>query len=432
MLDLHVHTCLSPCGDLDMHPAGLAAAAKLAGLDGVAVCDHNSAANVAASVRAARAVGLTVVPGLEIASEEEVHVLAWLPDVASAESLGCQVYGVLPGRNDERAFGQQIVATETGEVTAFEDRLLIGATTWPLDRVIEAVHGAGGLAVAAHVDRERFGLVGQLGLVPSGLAVDALEVSPRTTLAEGRERYAAGAWPVVTGSDAHAPADVGRGVTYWLLDRPGQAEIALALREAEGRALLGGGRPMEDLSLHILDVARNAVEADATRVEITIEEDPGADRLLIEIRDNGRGMDPGAVARATDPFFTTRTTRRVGLGLPLLAAAARAAGGDLTIESAPGCGTRVRATFAHGHVDRAPLGDIETTVMVLSAGSPEVDLVFRHAIGRGAFELDTRELRTVLGGEPLNSPAGIAALREAVRQGEAALHGRARAGKGAA
>jgi anti-sigma regulatory factor (Ser/Thr protein kinase) len=432
MLDLHVHTCLSPCGDLDMHPAGLAAAARAAGLDGVAVCDHNSAANAAAVVRAGRAVDLAVIPGLEIASEEEVHVLAWLPDVPSAEGLQRQVYGVLPGRNDERAFGQQVVVTETGEVTGFDERLLIGATTWPLDRVVAEIHAAGGLAVAAHVDRERFGLVGQLGFVPPRLAADAVEVSARTTLAEGRARYAGGATPVVTASDAHAPAEVGRAVTYWLLDRPDRAEIGLALREAEGRALLGGGRPMEDLSLHILDVARNAVEAGATRVEIAVEEDLAADRLLVEIRDNGRGMEPEMAARATDPFFTTRTTRRVGLGLSLLAAAARAAGGELTIESAPGRGTRVRATFAHGHVDRAPLGDIETTVMVLAAGSPEVDLVFRHAVGGGSFELDTRDLRSVLGGEPLGSPAGIKALREAVRRGEAALHGRTHAGKGAA
>lgn len=432
MLDLHVHTCLSPCGDLDMHPAGLAAAARAARLDGVAVCDHNSAANAAATRRAGEAADVAVVAGLEIASEEEVHVLAWMPHVAAAEALQAQVYAVLPGRNDARTFGPQVVVTADGEVTAFEEHLLIGATRWPLDRLVDVVHAAGGLAVAAHVDRERFGLVGQLGFVPPGLALDAIEVSPWTPLADGRGRYALAGPPVVTASDAHAPADVGRAVTYWLLECPDQAEIARALRDEGGRALLGGGRPMEDLSLHILDVAQNAVEAGATRIEIAVVEDPGADRLVIEIRDNGRGMDPETVARATDPFFTTRTTRRVGLGLPLFAAAARAAGGALAIESAPGRGTCLRATFVHGHVDRAPLGDLETTVMVLSAGSPDVRLVFRHTVSDRSFELDTTHLRATLGGEPLNSPAGIAALRQAVRHGENAVRGPAHAGKGAA
>lgn len=404
-----------------MHPAGLVACARAAGLDGIAVCDHNSAANAAATMRAGASAGVSVIPGLEIATEEEVHVLAWLPDAASAESLQRHVYDALPGWNDERTFGAQVVALESGEVVGFEERLLIGATRWSLDRTIDAIHGAGGLAAAAHVDRERFGLIGQLGLVPPGLRVDAFEISPRSTLPEGRALVGDLAAPLVMGSDAHAPDQVGRAVTFWLLDRPDHAEIARALREQDGRALLGGGRPMEDLSLHILDVARNAVEAGATRIAVTVEEDASADRLSIEIRDNGRGMDAAVVARATDPFFTTRTTRGVGLGLPLLAAAARAAGGDVSIESAPGRGTRVHATFACGHIDRAPLGDLETTMMVLCAGSPEVDIVFRHGVGERSFALDTEDLRAALQGEPLSAPRGIAALRSAMREGEARL-----------
>ena len=432
MLDLHVHTCLSPCGELEMHPAAVVAASRDRGLDAIAVCDHNSAANVAATVRAGAASGLPVLAGMEIASEEEVHVLGWLPDAESAARLQSRVYAVLPGKNDERVFGPEVIVDEHGEVLGFEQRLLIGATTWSLERVVQAVHDEGGLAIAAHVDREHFGLVGQLGFVPTGLPLDALEVSPRMPLAEARARFGALLLPIVTGSDAHDPGAIGRAVTLMLLDRPSLSDIRLALAERHGRAVLGGGRPMEDLSLHILDVARNACEAGATRIEILVAENPGTDRLVIDILDNGRGMDAEAARRAADPFFTTRTTRRVGLGLSLLASAARAAGGDFTIDSAPGRGTRVRATFVRSHVDRAPLGDLETTVLVLAVGSPDVDLVYRHALGDRSFELDTAHLRAVLHGEPFTSPAGIAALRDAMRRGESALVAAPQAGKGAA
>lgn len=432
MVDLHVHTCLSPCGELEMHPAAVVAGARDLGLSAIAVCDHNSAANVTATVRAGVSAGVAVIPGMEIATEEEVHVLGWFPDIAAALRLQERVYAALPGKNDARVFGDQVVADEHGNVLAFEDRLLIGATRWTIDRVVQAIHEEGGLAVAAHVDRERFGLVGQLGFIPPDLPLDALEVSARMPLDEARARFGAFGDPIVTGSDAHQPDALGRCITWMLLDTPGFEDIRLALAGREGRAVLGGGRPMEDLSLHLLDVAQNAVEAGATRVEISVEEHLDRDLLVIEVRDNGRGMDKDTVARVTDPFYTTRTTRRVGLGLSLLSATAKASGGTLAIDSVWGQGTRVRATFVRSHIDRPPIGDLETTVVVFAAGSPELDLVFRHALGDRSFELDTAHLRAVLGGQPLDSPDGLAALRDAMRRGEAGLLTPAPAGKGAA
>jgi signal transduction histidine kinase len=133
---------------------------------------------------------------------------------------------------------------------------------------------------------------------------------------------------------------------------------------------------MEELSLHVLDIAENSIAAGAKRVEIRIEEDPAADWLTIEITDDGAGMTEEQLQRATDPFFTTRTTRRVGLGLPLLQQAALAAGGDLQIHSAPGRGTQVTARFRYSHLDRQPMGDLRSTLMTLAAGHPEIDWVF--------------------------------------------------------
>jgi anti-sigma regulatory factor (Ser/Thr protein kinase) len=421
MLDTHVHTCLSPCGELDMHPAALVEAGIEAGLDAVAVCDHNSAENVAAVQRAGRAKGLAVIPGMEVTSEEEVHVVALLPDTEAALALQSRVQRALPGKNDPDAFGMQVIANEHAEVLGFDEHLLIAATTLGIDAVVDGIHALGGLAVAAHVDREGFGIIGQLGMIPPGLPLDALEVSTRTPMNVARSNYGAAALPLICSSDAHQPDRVGRGVTFMLMEQPSLPELRLALAGARGRAVLGGGRPMEDLLLHILDIVRNAIEAGATTVEVELIEDLERDLLVICVRDNGRGMDQAALARATDPFFTTRTTRKVGLGLPLLAAAARAASGDVTVESTLGKGTRVVATFQHSHIDRAPVGDIETTLLVLVAGSPEVDILFRHVVGSRDYELSSRDLAAALEGAGLASPQGLALLRAAIRQGEAEL-----------
>ena len=132
---------------------------------------------------------------------------------------------------------------------------------------------------------------------------------------------------------------------------------------------------MEDLSLHILDIVENSIGAKASRVKIKVDEDTQKDLLMIEIEDNGRGMDGETVKKVLDPFFTTRTTRRVGLGLPLLDQATRESGGDIEIESKVGRGTRVRASFGYSHIDRKPMGDIGATLTILIAGNPEVDFV---------------------------------------------------------
>ena len=405
-----------------MHPSAIVRAAADAGLDGILICDHNAADNVAAVGRAARVSGCVAVPGMEITTEEEVHLVALLPDVAAAGVLHARVAAALPGRNAPAAFGEQVIANEAGEVLGFNASLLAGATSWTVGRAADEIHRAGGLAIAAHVDRERFGIVGQLGFVPPGLALDAIEVSATTAYDAGRRRYADPlGLPAVTGSDAHEPGAVGRALTYLHLDHAAAAEVRRAIRAEGGRAVLGGGRPMEDLALHILDIARNGAEAGATRVEILVDEDPATDTLRIVVTDNGRGMDADTAGRALDPFFTTRQTRVVGLGLPLLRQAAEAAGGGLHVASEPGAGTRVEALFGLTHLDRAPLGDVETTVLVLMASHPDVDLDWTHRRGDREYSLAAADLRSALDGASLGSPAGLALLRSAVRHGEQTL-----------
>jgi len=150
---------------------------------------------------------------------------------------------------------------------------------------------------------------------------------------------------------------------------------------------------MEDLSLHILDIVENSLRSQARLVEILVTEDPGRDLLTLEIRDDGKGMDPEECSRATDTFFTTKPGRRVGLGLALVAQAAREAGGEFTVSSAADVGTTVRATFRWGHPDRRPLGDISATLEALVAGNPGVDFVCEQRRGADVIRFDTREVR---------------------------------------
>jgi anti-sigma regulatory factor (Ser/Thr protein kinase) len=174
---------------------------------------------------------------------------------------------------------------------------------------------------------------------------------------------------------------------------------------------------MQDLSLHILDIAENATQAGATLIEIDISEDRDKDLLEISIQDNGKGMDAEMLRYATDPFVTTRTTRRVGMGLPLLQQAARETGGDLRITSEPGKGTRVVATFQKNHIDRRPLGDMGATLTTLIMGNPYRDFVYTSSLREEAVEVDTRSIRKELDGAmDINDPAVIRLIRDLFRK----------------
>lgn len=194
---------------------------------------------------------------------------------------------------------------------------------------------------------------------------------------------------------------------------------------------------MRELSLHILDIVQNSLAAGATTVDLMIEEDLAADRLTITVRDNGRGMDAATLARVTDPFFTSRSTRKVGLGIPLLKAATERCNGDLKITSQPGVGTTVTATFQHSNIDRAPLGDMTATLMTVILGGG-CELRYGHrVIGRPAaggsgnregegpkvqeFGFDTAEIKAELGDVPLTHPAVREWLRDFIAEGEATL-----------
>lgn len=178
---------------------------------------------------------------------------------------------------------------------------------------------------------------------------------------------------------------------------------------------------MRELSLHILDVLENSVEAGATRIELSIVEDLQSDVLTIRAADNGRGMTADFVGRVLDPFVTTRSTRHVGLGLPLFAAAAERCNGKLWVQSQPGVGTTVEATFQHSHIDRAPLGDVVGTLMAVLLSERPVDICYQHSVDGRVFDLDTTEIRSELEDVPLSYPSVRQWLQCTLTEGLAGL-----------
>jgi len=237
--DLHIHTCLSPCCESGMSPRRIVEQAKLRGLDIIGICDHNSAENVACAKKIGEKEELAVIGGIEVTSQEEVHVLAFFDEDKDLFGLANLVYENLPGVNDERVFGEQIVVNEDDEVLSFNKRLLIGATVLPLQQIVARIHSLGGLAIASHVDRESFSIIGQLGFIPDGLELDGLEVSPRLSLEKAQLRFGEALdLPLVTFSDAHTLEDIGKSFTCLLIEEANIKEIGKALSGEDGRKVV--------------------------------------------------------------------------------------------------------------------------------------------------------------------------------------------------
>jgi len=243
-VDLHIHTVLSPCTEIaDMTPKAIVRAALERGLDMIAVCDHNSARNTAATRRAAAGTGLTVIPGMEISSAEEVHILGLFPTDEDAAAAQEEVYGHLFGENEESVFGCQVVVDEFDLVEDLDNRLLIGATTLSAERVVDLIHSWNGLAVACHVDRQAYGIFNQLGFIPPELKIDAVEVSRRSDFESVCKRYRQCADHVlVTSSDAHYQEDVGAAYTVVEMAEPTFAELKRVFAGEGGRRVLEGKR----------------------------------------------------------------------------------------------------------------------------------------------------------------------------------------------
>ncbi len=241
--DLHVHTCLSPCGELEMTPTRIVRTCLEREIDVIAVCDHNTAENVRGVRKAAQGTALTVLAGMEVTTAEDVHILAIFNKEEAAILLQHDVYRhLLPGENEEDIFGIQVVADEHDVVQRIIPALLIGGTTITLETLIAQIHALGGLSIASHIDREAFSLAGQLGLIPDGLLLDALEVSLAGDPEDVRKNVmGADTLPIISSSDAHRVSEIGQRCTRFRLADPTVEELALAFAEQDSRTILGLG-----------------------------------------------------------------------------------------------------------------------------------------------------------------------------------------------
>lgn len=236
--DLHVHTCLSPCAERTQRPRAIVAAALARGLGMIGVCDHNSAGNVRAVAAAAAGAAapdgtvLRVIPGMEITTSEEAHVLGLFPDADAAEAAAREVAAGLPPcpAGDE----QELVDAD-GTTVGRADRMLSVASAFALEAAIDLVHRHGGLAIAAHVDRRSFSVPSQLGFVPPGTPFEALEISAHGARVGRATAFAGLGWPLTTSSDAHAPELVGDGSVTLEVAAAEFAELCRALAGTGGR-----------------------------------------------------------------------------------------------------------------------------------------------------------------------------------------------------
>jgi len=225
-----------------MYPRALVEKAADERLDVIAVCDHNSSENTEYVIRAASKYGIKVIPGMEISSSEEVHITALFESTENLYKIQHLVYNSLPGSNREEIFGCQAIVNDLDEVEGFNEKLLIGATTRPLEEWVKAVHDLGGLAVASHIDRESFSIISQLGFIPPDLRLDALEISPLTGIPEARKEFPElYRMPFITSSDAHFIKDIGKAFTMVRMHHASLGELKLALAGLEGRRVLEQG-----------------------------------------------------------------------------------------------------------------------------------------------------------------------------------------------
>lgn len=234
--DLHVHSCLSPCADLEMYPSALVEKSIAEKLDIIAVCDHNASENIQYLLKLAEDKPLTVIPGMEITSSEEVHLLALFDTLGDLLKIQNIVYNNLSGTNREEIFGCQAIVNECDEVEGFNDRFLLGATKLSLHELVQHIHGFGGLAIASHIDRESFSVISQLGFLDPDIPFDALEVTRQTGIHNARVNYPElSNYAFIESSDAHFIKDIGRGVTTIFLETGTISELKMAFERRNGR-----------------------------------------------------------------------------------------------------------------------------------------------------------------------------------------------------
>ncbi len=239
LADLHIHTVLSGCAEVEMVPPLILRQAERLGLRLIAITDHNACHNVEAVIEAADGTGIHVLPGMELQSKEEVHLLCLFDTVSQSQEWQREVFQKLPPlANREEVFGTQFVVDSAGDWRATEQRLLASSVDMSLDEVISKVRQLGGMVIPAHVDRPVFSLLSNLGFVPEGIDVHGLEVTPRFIPSSGFQQWPQlKAWRLIVNGDAHRLQEI-QHRTLLEISAPRVREISLALQGLEGRKVV--------------------------------------------------------------------------------------------------------------------------------------------------------------------------------------------------
>ncbi|MDI3480908.1 MAG: 3,5-nucleoside bisphosphate phosphatase [Tepidanaerobacteraceae bacterium] len=238
--DLHIHTCLSPCADEEMNPANILNMAKLMGTKIIAICDHNSAKNVKPVQEAAEDYDITVIPGMEVESAEEAHLLVFFEDLNTMMEWQDYVYKHLPAiKNNPKFFGPQQIVDRDSNITGEEDKMLISAISASAEEISQRVLKMGGMLVPAHIDRKTYSLMGQLGFIPADLEISAIEISRNVSEKEARRKFnIPDKYSIITSSDAHRLKEMVFQKTFLYIKTPNFVEIKKAFKGVEGRRVI--------------------------------------------------------------------------------------------------------------------------------------------------------------------------------------------------
>ncbi len=222
-----------------MRPSAIVKKALAMGLDMIAICDHNSAENTEAFIHVGDETGLKVLPGIEVTSKEEIHLIALFDTREDCTALQNLIYQNLPGENVEEVFGPQTVVNERDETVGVNRKMLIGATLLPFEQIVSVIHSLRGVAIASHIDRQAFSLLGQLGFIPEGIPLDGLEISSHTSTEDAKNRFRPYQhYSFVWFSDAHYLDDIGKRMTHFFLEKTTSREVQMALHHEEGRRVV--------------------------------------------------------------------------------------------------------------------------------------------------------------------------------------------------
>mgnify|MGYP000959717859 CR=1 FL=1 len=240
LADLHIHTCLSPCADDEMIPLNILNMAKISGTKILGICDHNSAKNLVAMLEAAKDYDTLVLPGMEVQSVEEVHLLCYFEDLDSCIAWEDIVYKHLPKiKNSPEIFGHQWIVDKNGDIVGEEEQMLITSTTMTVEVIYEQVKRLGGIFIPAHIDKRSYSLLGQLGFIPENIHPDALEYSRNATGEAIKQKFGLeDEYTLITSSDAHRLIDMVYQKTYFSINSLSFMEVKKALKGIGGREVL--------------------------------------------------------------------------------------------------------------------------------------------------------------------------------------------------